>query len=199
VECGADAVELDIVVTSDGELAVTHDPVYGAFADLDPGIPRLEDVLALAAGNDLVFDIEMKECGVLTPEPTRYAEMLLERLDAPAIKDRVMVRSFEHRFLRALDALRAEIPLVALLEQDEPDWPGVCRLANAECISPRYQHVTAEAVQRAHAAGLAVIPWTANDAGEWSRLIAAGVDAIVTDDPERLVQFVRQGRYSEAR
>lgn len=199
IEIGADAVELDIVVTSDGELAVTHDPVRGSFGDLDPSVPRLEDALALAPGNSVVFDIEMKDCGRLTPEPLAYACMLIERIDAPALKDRIMVRSFEHRFLRALYSLRPDIPLIALIEDAQPDWAAVCREAPACCISPRHEQVTTAAVDSAHAAGLAVIPWTANRPEDWTRLIECGVDAIITDDPEKLLRFVRQAQYSAAR
>lgn len=199
IACGADAVELDVVVTADGELAVTHDPVSVAFGDLDASIPLLEDVLALAPGNEMVFDIEMKECGALTPAPSRYAEMLLDRIGGQSLEGRIMVRSFEHAFLRVLHGLSAELPLIALVEDEGGDWIQVCRDACAQAISPRFGYVTVENVARSHSAGLAVIPWTANDPAEWERLIEAGVDAIVTDDPAGLVRYVRQDRCSEAR
>jgi glycerophosphoryl diester phosphodiesterase len=51
--------------------------------------------------------------------------------------------------------------------------------------------VTAEEVRAAHGAGLRVIPWTANTEADWKRLIAAGVDGIITDDPERLIQYLK--------
>jgi glycerophosphoryl diester phosphodiesterase len=182
--CGADAVELDVVVTRDRQLAVTHDPVDAFFADLSPSIPRFEDVLALAPGNDLVFDIEMKECGF------DYTDMLLARIDKPELRGRVMVRSFEHDFLRAIHKSKPNLPLVALIEEDDRDWVEVCAAAGAVCISPRFENANPSAVVQAHAASIAVIPWTVNDPHDWARLIAMGVDAIVTDDPAALVQFL---------
>jgi glycerophosphoryl diester phosphodiesterase len=190
IACGADAVELDVVVTTDGELAVTHDPVDAAFADLPAGIPRLEDVLALSSGNEIVFDIEMKECGRLTPKPEDYARMVLARVSDASLHGRIMVRSFEHEFLRAMHSLNPDLPLVTLVENGAADWVRVCEEAFAVCISPRFEDVTAEAVIRAHAAGLGVIPWTVNDPADWTRLISIGVDAIVTDDPAALVRFI---------
>jgi glycerophosphoryl diester phosphodiesterase len=37
-----------------------------------------------------------------------------------------------------------------------------------------------------------VIPWTANTPAQWDRLVAAGADAIITDDPAALLEFLRQ-------
>jgi glycerophosphoryl diester phosphodiesterase len=192
IDCGADAVELDVVVTRDGQLAVTHDPVNARFSELAPGIPELGEVLALAAGNQIVFDIEMKECGRLTPSPREYAELVLAHV--AELPGRIMVRSFEHSFLRALHVLRPDVPLVALVGITGRDWVTICGTAKACCISPRFERVTARAVARAHAAEIAVIPWTANDPRQWAKLMARGVDAIVTDDPAALVQFRGQAR-----
>ena len=179
------------MVTTDGELAVTHDPVDAVFSDLRAGIPRLEDVLALAAGNDIVFDIEMKACGRLTPAPADYARMVLERGDDQGLGGRIMIRSFEHEFLRAVHRLRAELPLAALIEEGEGEWVRICEDAHAVCISPRYNMVTPDAVEKAHAAGIAVIVWTVNDLAEWARMISMGVDAIATDDPAAMVEWMR--------
>jgi glycerophosphoryl diester phosphodiesterase len=44
--------------------------------------------------------------------------------------------------------------------------------------------VTAAAVERAHAAGAAVWAWTVDDSAELARLDAAGVDAIISNNPE---------------
>jgi glycerophosphoryl diester phosphodiesterase len=47
-------------------------------------------------------------------------------------------------------------------------------------------------VARAHAAGLRVVPWTANRPRDWTRLIRAGVDGIITDDPAGLIQHLAE-------
>jgi glycerophosphoryl diester phosphodiesterase len=40
-------------------------------------------------------------------------------------------------------------------------------------------------VQRAHAAGVQVIPWTVDDKPTMRSLIAAGVDGMITEYPDR--------------
>jgi glycerophosphoryl diester phosphodiesterase len=52
--------------------------------------------------------------------------------------------------------------------------------------------VTPQRVAEAHQAGLEVIPWTANTPQEWDALIAAGVDAIISDDPAALIAYLKQ-------
>ena len=41
-----------------------------------------------------------------------------------------------------------------------------------------------------------VVPWTADTPEDWDRLIAAGVDAIITDDPAALLERLGRRRRS---
>ena len=190
IRCGADAVELDVVVTVDGVLAVTHDPVNCSFADLPDGVPSLDQALAAGAGNDMIFDIEAKECGALTPSAAAYAQMILQAVDRADMAGRVAIRSFEHEILRSAHDLRPEIPLAALTGRRDSGWVEMCLRAGARCVSPWFGLVTDAAVSEAQAADLTVMPWTVNDPEDWSRFIAMGVRWIVTDDPARLVRYL---------
>ena len=51
--------------------------------------------------------------------------------------------------------------------------------------------MTAEKVRQAHAAGIQVIPWTADKTKDWDALIDAGVDAIISDDPAGLIAYLK--------
>lgn len=58
---------------------------------------------------------------------------------------------------------------------------------NGTVVDPDYvPYVTADMVRRAHAAGMQVIPWTIDDKPTMRSLIAAGVDGIITNYPDRL-------------
>jgi glycerophosphoryl diester phosphodiesterase len=47
-------------------------------------------------------------------------------------------------------------------------------------------YVTSDMVERAHAAGMKVIPWTVDDKPTMRALIATGIDGLITDYPDRL-------------
>jgi len=66
------------------------------------------------------------------------------------------------------------------------------RESGAGIISPLQTFVTVDQVRAAHAAGLQVLPWTANEPADWDRLIAAGVDSILTDYPAELIAYLKQ-------
>ncbi|MDQ3097369.1 MAG: glycerophosphodiester phosphodiesterase, partial [Chloroflexota bacterium] len=53
-------------------------------------------------------------------------------------------------------------------------------------LHPNQAYVTLELVAAAHAAGLKVNAWTANDPADIAALMAAGVDGICSDFPERV-------------
>ena len=226
IEAGTDAIELDLAVTRDDVLVVSHDPVInekicagpkpgavirrltleelrqwdcGARANPEfpkqkavPGtrIPTLEEVLALAPLGKFQFNVETKifaDRPELTPSPEEFARLLAASVRRHRLEARVIVQSFDFRTLVAMKALAPRIRLSALYGAGERDFVSVAREAGAAIISPQHRLVTAEKVRAAHAAGLEVIPWTANTPEDWDRLIAAGVDAIITDDPAALI------------
>ena len=158
-------------------------------------IPALDEVLALAPRGAFLFNIEMKlfrERPELTPSPERFAELLLAAIRGHKLEKRVIVQSFDFRALLAMHGLAREIQLSALDEAGLGDFVTVARSASAGMISPHYRLVTPAKVAAAHAAGVQVIPWTANSPEVWDDLIAAGVDAIITDDPAALIAHLRQ-------
>jgi glycerophosphoryl diester phosphodiesterase len=159
-------------------------------------IPALEEVLALAGRGNFLFNIEtkiFKEHPQYTPAPERFAELLLNAIDRHDLRSRVIVQSFDFRTLRAMKKLAPEIRLAALDEQEKlGDFVTVARSAEAQIISPEKGMVTPSRVAAAHQAGLQVIPWTANTPKEWDALIAAKVDAIISDDPAALIAYLKQ-------
>jgi len=191
IACGADAVELDVVLTTDGELVVSHDPVNCAVRDLPAYVPRLYDVLALGEGNEIVFDIEAKECGALTPASREFARRIFDCVDQAGLVNRAALRCFEHAVLRAAHELCPEIPLVALTAHRAADWAGMAERAHARCVSPHFRLVSAREVARTQEAGIVVMPWTVNRPRAWERLIGMGVEWIITDDPAALIAYLK--------
>ena len=171
------SVELDVGLAN-GELVVAHD------ADLaDATGLVLADALAVTRGVSVV--VEAKCFPPATPSPRAFARALQPYLDAIALC------SFEERVLVEAQRLCPELETTFLFERP-------LRLeTSAATIGPRWDLVTAELVDGAHALGLRIVPWTVNDADEMAALIELGVDGLVTDDPA-LARAVLRGQRSEA-
>ena len=143
-----------------------------------------------------MFNIEtkiFKEKPQYTPPPERFADLLLAAIDRHQLRSRVIVQSFDFRTLQAMKKLAPDIRLAALDEDEKlGDFVTVAHSAGAGIISPEKGMVTPSRVVAAHQARLQVIPWTANTPQEWDALIAAGVDAIISDDPAALIAYLKQ-------
>lgn len=160
-------------------------------------IPSLDEVLGLASRGKFEFNIETKifrKEPTLTPSPEEFASLLLATIRKHKLESRVIVQSFDFRTLHAMKKLDAKIRLAALYEGPARDFVDIAREAGAQIISPRFDLVTKDQVTAAHRAGLQVVPWTANTEADWERLIQAGADAIITDDPAELISYLKRRR-----
>jgi len=230
IAAGADFLEMDVAVTRDDVVVVTHDlklnrRVFrppggprvirkltlaelqrydcGALRNLrfrrqipEPGsrIPTLDQVLELAHRGGVRFNIEIKsvpERPELTPPPAPFAELVWNVIRRHRLEKRVMVQSFDFRMLVAMRALAPEIRLSALYVGRPKDLALIARQAGADMVGPYHALATRRRVAAAHDAGFAVVPWTANRRRDWRRLIAAGVDGIITDDPAGLIAYLQ--------
>jgi glycerophosphoryl diester phosphodiesterase len=89
--------------------------------------------------------------------------------------------------------LAPKIRLSALTEKDPREFAAIAaEAAKAEIISPEFHLVTGAKVAAAHAAGLQVVPWTADTPEDWDMLIQAKVDAIISDDPAELIAYLKK-------
>jgi glycerophosphoryl diester phosphodiesterase len=158
-------------------------------------IPTLDEVLPLAARGSFDYNLEIKsfpDHPEYAPAPAEFARMLLDKVRQYGLERRVIVQSFDFRTLIAMRKLAPEIRLSALTESDPREFAAIpAEAGNAEIVAPQFRLVTPEKVAAAHRAGFLVVPWTANDPQDWNRLIAANVDAIITDDPEGLLQDLK--------
>ncbi len=195
IEVGVDAIEMDVVVSRDDVVVVSHDPFLksGVFirelTATDSGLPTLDEVFALAGS--FLFNIEAK---VSAHTPPNFAELVLDRIGEHGMQSRVIFQSFDFAILHRMRRLAPGITLAALWEGGPRGFVDISSEAGTGIVAPEYLLVTADEVHAAHEAGLKVIPWTANAAEDWARLIGAGVDGIITDDPERLVQYLKNTR-----
>ena len=188
---GVDAIEMDVVVSADSVVVVSHDPYLkdGRFIRTltakESSLPSLHEVLSL--NGPFLFNIEAK---VSEHTPEDFAEMVLAVIRERAVETRVIFQSFDFPILHRMKRLAPEITQAALWEGAARSFVEIARDADTKIVAPEYILVTPEEVESAHAHGIKVIVWTANTIDDWQRLIAAGVDGIITDDPAALLAYL---------
>ena len=201
IQVGADAVEMDVAVSSDNIPVISHDPHIDSGAAIhqltvaELRLPTLDQVLSLSTGNQVHFNIEIKsfpDHPELTPPPGIFAAMVLEVIRKHRLESRSIVQSFDFRILREMKRIAPAIRLAALWEGPARPFVEIAHDAGAGIIAPEFTLVAPEQVRAAHAAKLEVIPWTANTPADWRKLIDAGVDAIITDDPAALISYLKR-------
>jgi glycerophosphoryl diester phosphodiesterase len=195
---GADGVELDVRRTADGVLVVHHDPDaagVGLLADAEfpsvraarPDLPTLAEALAQCAG--LLVNVEIK-CLPWEPDADgperRVLRAVIDQVRAGTTE--VVISSFE---LDAVDACRALAPeLTTAWLTSGQELPTTIPLAverGHRWLHPDREAALAaspETIARAHADELLVDVWTVDDPGEVRRLVALGVDGIITNVPD---------------
>ena len=103
---------------------------------------------------------------------------------------RVLIMSGSSTQLETIRSLHAYLPLVHLFGKRDSSAVIRDRLAEiaptASAIAPPREAVDAALIAAAHGLGLAVAPYTVNDPREMRRLLAIGVDGLITDFPDRL-------------
>lgn len=164
-------------------------------------IPRLEQLLRLvrahdkAGGAPVQLNIETKLAPArpdLAASPRRFVALLVAALGRHKLLRRTTLQSFDYRTLREAKRQAPALRRVALTAGNSVDYVALARRLALYAISPHHAWITAADVKRLRAAGVRVVPWTANSPRVWRRLVAAGVDGIITDDPAALLRYLRR-------
>lgn len=213
VHARADAVEFDVQATADGVPVVVHDEALGrtvagegrvaaiplkALQALDAGawydpafagqrVPTLAEVLELLHSTALQFHIELKTSQEAYPG---LAEATIRQVEVAGLAERVTLSSFNHYTLLAARHLAPGIPCAALTYAHllEP-WAYV-RSHGLQALHVHWGAVTPHLVKSCKQYGMPLRVWTVNDEALARRLMAWGVDGIITDRPGALRRFL---------
>ena len=211
-EMGSDGIELDIQMTADGEIVVIHDETLdrtttgtGWVKDLtlgdiksfnasmgstdypDERVPTLDEVFALLADSQMMINIEIKDSQVLYPG---IAEKVLAMIDNRDWEYRVIISSFNHWTLGHIRQL-GSLASTGVLFSDvlfEP-WVYAHQLW-ATALHPHFLYVdgVTNLVEEAHNSLLEINVWTVNEAADIDRMLARGVDSIITNYPDLAIE-----------
>lgn len=214
---GVTHIETDVHVSADGISMIAHDPDLARVAgqearvadlsvaelsgvDLGNGqhVPTLAE--ALAAFPEARFNIDLKVAGAVAPT--------VAAVRAARAEERVLLTSFSERRRRAALRLlpgvatsasgpRFAAALLGASARSGPVVRGALRGLHAVQIPARalgIDTVSPARVRAYHRAGVEVHVWTVNEEAEMRRILALGVDGIVTDRADRALEVLRSLR-----
>lgn len=215
-ELGADALELDLHVTRDGELVVIHDDTLDRTTDghgpvhektlvelkrLDAGrwfgegfageaIPTLTEVLRCFAGR-IPLALEVKAGSAFFPG---IEERVITALRQHSAIEHAAIASFDHYALRRLKEIEPALRTAALLVGRPVSVSAVAGSCKADALALESSLITTTEVEACRAAGLQLVVWVVNDPKRMVHFIDLGVDGIITDRPDLLRTVLDQDR-----
>jgi glycerophosphoryl diester phosphodiesterase len=183
--------------TTNGQGRV-HDQTLAALRRIDAGswfgsdyagerIPTLEEILEFSKKNDIVFYLELKPSGSWGGE-----HALIGALRESGEVARVVVISFDPTILAGLRKIEPTLMTGVLYDGQLADPLKTAVEVGGRQLVVRGDLVTPAMIVEARKRDLQVVCWTVNHPAHIRLLVAAGVDGIMSDYPDRLVAALKK-------
>ena len=210
----ADWVELDVFMTKDGEIVISHDDdlsrttgqkvfvhdlTYEEFSKLDVGKrfsnrfeglrpSTLDEILKLFKGKVKV-QIEIKYNKYMEG----IEEKVLQIINDNGMHDDVIITSLSDIPLRRMKELD---PTIITTYSMYVAWADIDDVPFADYYTIEKSNVERDIVDRIHAKGGKLFAWTVNSEDNVQYLVDCGVDGILTDDPIMMRNALDKASYS---
>lgn len=196
----ADWIELDIQLTKDKEVVVSHDAnlkrvsgvdkniydlTYKELQQIDVGknynnvgetrIPLLSDVFKWGILNSISFNIELKPY----EDDETLVEKTIELIKKYHMEDRVVLTSGKYSILEEIKKVNDKIPTGYIMSLAYGD---ISKLDKADNFSIEASSINKELVKKLHNEGKEVYAWTVNARDSINKMLDLNVDNIITDD-----------------
>jgi len=216
---GADMIELDVRLTKDFHIAVHHDQNVrrttngkGKFWNLtlqqlralDAGswfhqkfererVPTLREVMEFLLPTRVNLNIEVKTDG--NPRKrTHFEECVILIIMEKRFEDRVLVSSFDHKFLARMHELFPAIAIGALYHpvRDVRKKPStLCSRIGASAFICNHNRLHRRMIDDARSHNLMLVTYGVNTPQHLDKVIGLGVDVVVTDWPGKMLRRLR--------
>lgn len=207
---GYRAFECDVKLSADGVPFLLHDatldrttPEHGTAGDrpwaelsrLDAGgwhsrayagepLPSLEAIARYVQRNGYALNIEIKPTPGLEAETGRVVARACTRLWAHAGTP-LLFSSFQAEALQAAQAAAPHVPRALLVDTLWPGWFDTAQALAAVAVVTNFRVMDAPLLTQLHDAGMRGLCYTVNEPDEARRLLAIGIDGIITDAVDR--------------
>lgn len=213
---GGDRIELDVQMTSDGVVVVTHDSslkrctgrnarvydvTYAEVEQLDAGrwfsarfagtrIPTFEEVLQLCQGK-IDLNVEIKPN---SSTPTLEAETV-RLLQEYGFEGHCVITSQNYETLHKVKELAPDIPTGYILALGVGNYYD---LPDADFFSVESTFITSGMVNQIHLRGKTVSAWTIDREADARHMMELGVDDLITDAPDMVHQLLSESAEADS-
>lgn len=207
MEQGADGIELDVHLTRDGEVVVTHDETIDRVSNgtgyvrdytleelrmfhfnnhmkkfQKTQIPTLREVLEVVRPSGVEVNVELKTGIYWYPQ---LEEKVLAIVKEMKMQDRVIYSSFNHYSVQKIRELDAQAETAYLYSDVILDVEKYAVETGVDGLHPAVYHLKmADLMTRYEASGLKIRVWTVNQEADMKRFIGRRVEAVITNYPD---------------
>lgn len=215
VEIGVDGMEFDVHLTKDNEMVIVHDEdikrtsngeglvkdmTYAELCEFDfsfkfhdevgfQKIPTLREYFELVKDTDIISNIELKT-GIFEYETIE--KRVIDLIHEYKLEEKIILSSFNHFTVMRCKEIDPSIKLGFLLESWLIDFGKYTASHGVDCCHPLYLNLLPEVVEEIHAAGRQINTWTVNEYEDIKRLSDLGVDCLIGNFPDRMIEVLRQ-------
>ncbi len=210
MESGADGIENDVHLTKDGEVMIIHDESLKRTAGVDEfifnlkrsevekisagktfndsfgftPIPSLDEYLSfMESHRDKVTNIELKTAPIYYPG---IEEKVLKLVSDHRLEDNVIYSSFNWLSVIKIKKINPSAKVALLFSGFSLVRQGtIMRELGIDFFHPDFNDLNEDFVKDMHLQGRGVNTWTVNEVEDIKKVIALGVDGIITNESER--------------
>jgi glycerophosphoryl diester phosphodiesterase len=212
LDCHAEAMEIDVQLSADGMPVLMHDDTVDRTTNLsgpvreltlaqlqaaDAGdgepVPTLDQVLALVAGR-LTVMCELKATPDAPEQDQANVDAVVEVIRRHKAESWTAIQSFNADMVQRARATEPRISAAIItgpIEGEQVDrLLGGLMKRDAQAISVEHHCIDRALIEKAKRRQVTVWTWTADEPGDWERVVSAGVDGIITNVPHRLREWL---------
>ncbi len=203
IELNVDGIEIDVFKSKTGELVVYHDPFLSRLSNSNAFIeqisldsikkieliggyfiPTLKEIVDIIP-EKIFLNIELKGQDTAF-ETNKIIINYLNTYNFPVSK--FIISSFRWDELKKIRSFNKDIPIAILVDSLNKidDAIKLAKQINAVALNPNKEFITKEIVNKIQSKNIKVYPYTINTPRNIRKMRSMGVDAIITDYPERI-------------
>ncbi|MFC0211961.1 glycerophosphodiester phosphodiesterase [Paenibacillus chartarius] len=212
IEDGAGYAEIDVQETRDGVVVLLHDDNLRRTANINKSIweidssealkadvgawykpnfagetlPALEEIMKLAKGR-IKLNIELKQNG----HQKQLAEKVVHLIEANQFANECVVTSMDLGLVNTAKSLNSKLQAGWIIDAKQQINDSIYDM-KFEILSVKSTLIDQDMMNKAKQKGKRVMAWTVNDDATAERMLALGIDGIITNYPDRVLKLIAE-------